>query len=234
MPRPVISFLELTLSGPRGAVAVDERMLGDGPLTFTEFAMKEPAPLATIQGLVLEMLRTRDDAVLFGAQAVNAYCDEPRMTQDVDILSPNAKALAEDIRSLIASRLHLAIRVRELRLGRDYRVFQVRKPANRHLVDVRAVETLPPAQRIEGVLVVTAPELIARKLLARQRRRGQPKAGTDWRDLAALLLKFPDLKTESGPVRDRLRALGADADDLAAWRAMVQEPLKPEPADDEE
>jgi hypothetical protein len=63
-------------------------MLGDGALTFREFAMKEPVPLA--------------------------------------------------------------LRVRELKGGQDYRVFQVRKPSNRHLVDVRSVGTLPPAQRIEG------------------------------------------------------------------------------------
>ena len=209
-------------------------MLGDGALTFREFAMKEPVPLATIQDVVLEMLRERDDAVLFGAQAVNAYCDEPRMTQDVDILSPNAKSLAEEIRSELASRFHLAIRTRELRGGGDYRVFQIRKPLNRHLVDVRSVQTLPPAERIEGVLVVTVPELIARKLLALHRRRGQPKAGTDWRDLATLLLKFPDLKAETGPVADRLHALAADPEELLAWRALVQEAIEPEPTDEEE
>ena len=209
-------------------------MLGDGALTFKEYAMKEPVPLATIQDLVLEMLRERDDAVLFGAQAVNAYCDEPRMTEDIDILSPNAKSLAEEIRSELASRFHLAIRVRELRGGRDYRVFQARKPVNRHLVDVESVLTLPPAERIEGVLVVTVPELIARKVVAMHRRRGQPRAGTDWRDLATLLLKFPELKTESGPVEARLHALGADPEELLAWRDLVQESIEPEPPDDEE
>ena len=209
-------------------------MLGDGALTFKEYAMKEPVPLATIQDLVLEMLRERDDAVLFGAQAVNAYCDEPPMTEDIDILSPNAKSLAEEIRSELASRFHLAIRVRELRGGRDYRVFQARKPVNRHLVDVESVLTLPPAERIEGVLVVTVPELIARKVVAMHRRRGQPRAGTDWRDLATLLLKFPELKTESGPVEARLHALGADPEELLAWRDLVQESIEPEPPDDEE
>ena len=59
-------------------------MFGDGALTFREFAMGERLPLATIQDAMLEFLRGRDDAALFGAQAVNAYVDEPRMTQDVD------------------------------------------------------------------------------------------------------------------------------------------------------
>ena len=67
-------------------------MLGDGVLAFREFAMQEPLPLATIQDAVLEFLRNRDDAVLFGAQAVNAYVDAWRMTEDVDILSPRAAA----------------------------------------------------------------------------------------------------------------------------------------------
>ena len=66
-------------------------MFGDGSLTFREFAMREPHPLAVIHDAVLEFLRGRNDAVLFGAQAVNAYVAESRMTQDVDIASPHAR-----------------------------------------------------------------------------------------------------------------------------------------------
>ena len=65
-------------------------MFGDDSLTLREFAMREPLPLATIHDAILDFLRNRDDAVLFGAQAVNAYVDEPRMTQDVDIHSTRA------------------------------------------------------------------------------------------------------------------------------------------------
>ncbi len=209
-------------------------MFGDGALAFREFVMKERVPLATIQAAILEMLRSRRDAVLFGAQAVNAYCDEPRMTQDVDILSSNAEALAAEIRDRLAKRFHLTIRVREVGRGGDYRVFQVRKPSNRHLADVRNVEELPPAQRIRGILVVTVPELIARKLLAYRRRKGQPKSGTDWRDLAVLLLAFPEMKVEAGPVADRLGALGAEEDDIAAWHALVQEAIHAEPDEGDE
>ncbi len=210
-------------------------MLGDGALSFQEFAMNEPVPLATIHVAILELLRGRDDAVLFGAQAVNAYCDdEPRMTQDVDVLSPNAHGLAEDIRARLADRFHLAIRVRALRSGRDYRVVQVRQPSNRHLAGVREVDALPPSQRIDGILVVTVPELVARKLLAYRRRRGQPKSGTEWRDLAVLLLAFPTLKSEAGPVLDRLHALGADEDDLMAWRDLVHQIIEPEGDEGEE
>ena len=78
-------------------------MFGDGSLTFREFAMREPLPLATIHDAVLEFLRGRTDAVLFGAHAVNAYVDESRMTQDVDILSPRAAELAEELRVISPS-----------------------------------------------------------------------------------------------------------------------------------
>ena len=46
---------------------------------------------------------------------------------------------------------------------------------------------------------MSPPELIAHKVIAYHARRGQPKAGTDWRDLAMLLLTFPELKKEKGP-----------------------------------
>jgi len=64
----------------------------------------------------------------------------------------------------------------------------VQKPENRHLVDIRPVEELPPAKRVNHVLVVTPEELIAGKVMAWVRSARQAKAGTDWRDLAMLLL----------------------------------------------
>jgi hypothetical protein len=57
-------------------------MFDAGTLTFQEFATSEPLPLATIQNAVLEFLRGRNDEVISGAQAVNAYVSEPQMTQD--------------------------------------------------------------------------------------------------------------------------------------------------------
>jgi Nucleotidyl transferase AbiEii toxin, Type IV TA system len=208
-------------------------MFGDGALTFREFMMREPLPLATIHDAVLEFLRDRDDAVLFGAQAVNAYVDESRMTQDVDIASTRAEELAEEIRAFLNERFHIAVRVRDIREGLGYRIYQVRKPKNRHLVDVRPVPTLPPAQRVEKVLVVTPAELIAGKVLAFASRRGKPKAGTDWRDLAMLLLTFPDLKAEEGPVAERLRAAEAPPEAMAAWRELVAAEILPEDEDAE-
>ena len=150
------------------------------------------------------------------------------MTQDVDILSPRAPELAEEIRKHLNERFKIAVRVRKVREGLGYRIYQIQKSGNRHLVDVRPVESFPPTQRVEDVLVITPAELIANKVAAFYRRRGSPKAGTDWRDLAILLLQFPDLKSEAGPVRERLDANGADAETLKTWAEIVAQPIVPE------
>jgi hypothetical protein len=208
-------------------------MLGDGALTFREFAMREPLPLATVHAAVLEFLRGRDAAVLYGAQAVNAYVDEPRMTQEVDIVSPRAGELVEELRGFLSERFHIAVRVRKVREALGYRIYQVQKSRNRHLVDVRLVETLPPTQRVAEVLVVTPAELIASKVIAFHGRRGKPKSGTDWRDFAMLLLTFPELKTGAGPVRDRLQAAGANPAVLATWQEIIAQEIVAEDEDEE-
>jgi len=207
-------------------------MFGDGALTFREFVMREALPLATIHAAVLEFLRGRDDAVLFGAQAVNAYAKEPRMTQDVDIASTQAEHLANELRAFLNERFHIAVRVRTVREGVGFRVYQVRKPDNRHLADVRPVERLPPAEAIEHVLVVTPPELIANKVASMTSRAHKPKGIIDKADLYRLLLAFPDLKAEEGAVAERLRANGAGEAVLASWKAIVAEDIQPE--DDDE
>src|SRR5229473_559578 len=102
-------------------------MFGDGALTFREFAMGEPHPLAVLHDAVLEFLRGRKDAVLYGAQAVNAYVAESRMTQDVDIASPRAAELAEELRAFLNQRFRIAVRVRGVKEGMGYRIYQVKK-----------------------------------------------------------------------------------------------------------
>jgi Nucleotidyl transferase AbiEii toxin, Type IV TA system len=207
-------------------------MFGDGALAFREFVMREPLPLATIHDAVLEFLRDRDDAVLFGAQAVNAYVKQARMTEDVDIACTQAPELADELRRFLNKRLHIAVRVREIRGGIGYRLYQVRKPENRHLVDVRPVETLPPAQQVQKVLVVTPPELIANKVMSMVGRSHKPKGLIDQADLYRLLLTFPDLKTAKGEVADRLIANGADKAVLDAWKELVGQEILPEDEDD--
>jgi hypothetical protein len=204
-------------------------MLNAGTLTFGEFAMREPLPLAAIHEAVLEFLRGREDAVLFGAQAVNAYVAEPRMSQDIDLVSTRAVELAEELREHLSERFHIAIRVRAIGGGKGYRLFQILKPRNRHLVDLRTVESLPHAERIADVLVTAPPDLIAQKVISYHARRGQPKAGTDWRDLAMLLLTFPELKQEQGAVSEVLKSIGANEEVMKTWvELVVQDIVEPE------
>jgi hypothetical protein len=208
-------------------------MFDTGSLTFQEFIMSEALPLASIQEAVLEFLRGRDDAVIFGAQAVNAYVPEPRMSQDIDLLSPRAAELAEELRAHLSDRFHVAIRVREVADGRGYRLYQIQKSGNRHLVDIRFVSTLPPSQRIAQVLVALPEELIALKVIAYHLRRGQPKSGTDWRDIAMLLLAFPELKQEGGLVTERLKAENAGEEIMKLWQELVNQEIQTTDEDDE-
>ena len=187
--------------------------------------MREPLLLATIHDAVLEFLRGRDDAVVFGAQAVNAYVGEPRMSPAIDLVSTRATELAAELREYLSGCFHIAVRVRVIGAGKGYRLFQIQKPRNRHLVDVRTAESLPHAERIEDVLVMSPPELIAHKVIAYHARRGQPKAGTDWRDLAMLLLTFPELKKDESAVTETLRSLGATEDVMQTWRELVAQEL---------
>lgn len=208
-------------------------MLVDTGLTFREIVMNEPLPKGTIQQAIIDFLKTRDDAAVFGAMAVNAYVDERRMTEDIDIVSTRASELADHLRQHLSERFHIAVRIRTIREGAGFRLYQVAKPANRHLADVRPVAILPPHQSIDGVPVVTPAEVIAGKVISCVRRKGKPKSFTDRRDLAHMLLRFPELKTEHGPVEQRLQMENAGEESLTFWRQLVAEEILPEEDDDE-
>lgn len=195
--------------------------------------MRETLPLATIHEAVLEFLQGREDAVLFGAQAVNAYTSEPRMTQDIDLLSVRAEDLAEELREHLSDKFHIAARVREIGEGRGFRIYQARKEGNRHLVDLRNVDELPETEKIENVLVLSPAELIASKVVSYQSRYGKSKSWTDRRDLAVLLLRFPELKTEAGEVSTILQKRGVDEKVLDAWREIVAQDLQVEDDDED-
>lgn len=183
--------------------------------------MHEPLPLSKIQGAVLEFLQGREDVVLFGAQAVNAYVSEPRATQDVDIMSTRAVEFAEELRKHLSETFNIAVRVREIK-DKGLRLYQVRKEGNRHLVDVRKEEKLPATQWMERIQVLTPVELIASKVAAYRSRINAPKAGTDWRDLGMLLLRFPELKVVDGEVAKLLAArFTDDTHYVTMWNELV-------------
>jgi len=73
---------------------------------------------------------------------------------------------------------------------------------------------------------------IASKVVALQQRRGKPKGGTDWRDLAVLLLAFPQLKKHPGPVTKHLLASSADGAVLDIWKDLVSQELSAEEEDE--
>lgn len=197
--------------------------------------MKEVLPLATIQNAVIDFLRGRDDVVLFGAQAVNVYVNEPRATQDVDLMSTRATDLAAELAHHLSRRFNIYLAWPKSKFWDGHVLFRLwdEGTISQRLVDVRSATKLPTAQRIEGVLVPLPAELIASKIISHHRRRGSPKSWTDWRDLAVLLLTFPELKRDSGPVTDCLNAAQASEAVLTVWRELVEQEILPQTDEDD-
>jgi len=201
-------------------------------LSFREFVMKEAVPLATVHATVLTFLQDRSDTAIFGAQAVNAYVEQSRMTQDVDVMTTNAESLANEICEHLHQTLNLATRVRSVAGGKGYRVYQVLKPKNRHLVDVRQVDKLPACQLSDRIQVVEPASLIALKVISMSARSNTPKGLTDQADLMRLLMTYPDLKTQSGEVSNRLVEQNAEPAAIQAWHAMVSTDFRPDNDDE--
>ena len=95
------------------------------------------------------------------------------------------------------------------------------------------VIVLPESQTIEDIMVISPPELIAYKVMSYYGRRGKPKAGTDWRDLAMLLLTFPELKSEAGAVNEKLLSLNARKEVIKEWQDLVSQEISLPDEDDE-
>jgi hypothetical protein len=205
-------------------------MINADVLTFQEFAMHETLPLSKIQGTILGFLQGRKDAVLFGAQAVNAYVSEPRMTQDIDLLSTRADELAEELKEFLSDKFHIAVRVREVADGKGFRIYQIRSEGNRHLVDLRMISEFPATETIENILVLSPVELLASKVISYHSRKGKPKAGTDYRDLGMLLLRFPELKEK---VSENLRAKNVGKAVLETWAEIGSQDFRFENEDDD-
>ena len=86
---------------------------------------------------------------------------------------------------------------------------------------------------VSEVRVPTPEDLIAQKVMSLCMRSAQPKGDTDRRDLKVLLLAYPQLKSETGPVLDRLTAAGASQDALSEWKKLVASEIRPESEADE-
>jgi hypothetical protein len=222
---------ETRTAGTIPSVLGSSVLIDDAPLGIGEYLMGEELPLSTIFRAVAELLRERDDVVIFGAHAVNAYATVERMTEDIDVLSTDAAGLAEHLRRSLSDRFRVAIRVREVVPGEGFRVYQIRTPKNRHLIDVRRVDVLPPFEIRDGLRIAAPLELVVMKTIALAGRRARPKGGTDLADIRRLLLAFPELQRSSA-VADRLVAIGAGAPTLAVWSEIASTPIEPDDADD--
>lgn len=106
----------------------------------------------------------------------------------------------------------------------------MRKEGNRHLVDLRNVDELPETEKIENVLVLSPAELIASKVVSYHSRRGKPKARTDWRDLAVLLLRFPGLKEK---VSEVLLVKDVSEAVLETWAEILRQDFQFEEEDED-
>jgi len=207
-------------------------MLFDYPITLQEFAMSNEVTLGEIHRVVLNFLKGRVDSMVFGAQAVNLYVDEPRMTQDVDVMSIHGSEVAELIRAEVHQRLNIAVRVRSVANERGFRVYQLRSPTNRHLVDVRQVDKLLPSSEFEGILVVNPDELVVLKLISLASRLNTPKGMTDRADLLRLLLKFPEFRTNRETIDMILVRQEAPVDVVTLWSEFCNTIIEVD-ADDE-
>jgi hypothetical protein len=194
-------------------------------LTATEYHMKEPVPLASVHEAIFDFCRGRGDVVVFRAQAVNVHVGEPRMTQDVDVLAPSPKTTAEDLAAHLHALLHIAARVREIRPGVGYRVYQPRKQGTRHLADLRLADIdLGEPVVVDGIRYTSPADTLAMKVCALGKRRFAPKGATDLADARRLLLAFPELRVERGIVSDRIGRIG-EPDALDVWRELLLEPV---------
>ena len=81
--------------------------------------------------------------------------------------------------------------------------------------------------------MLTPVELVASKVLSYHNRKGRPKGFTDLRDLAVLLLAFPELKTASGLVGNRLEELARDDALASTWNEIVAQEIQLDDEDEE-
>ncbi len=196
--------------------------------------MREPLPIYRIQEAIFDFCRDLPDVAIFGAQAVNLYVQESRMTQDVDILCAEPSTVATALSQRLGQLFHIATRVRELRPGKAYRVFQLRSEGSRHLADLRLAE-FPLTDLVErdGIHYVGLPILTALKVSALAKRRLAPKGATDLADLRRLLQAHPELRDETGGVADAIGVVGGGDKELRQWHDLLAEPVVTDADSDE-
>ncbi|KKJ00617.1 nucleotidyl transferase AbiEii/AbiGii toxin family protein [Prochlorothrix hollandica] len=162
--------------------------------TLHDLAQPMDVSLAQLQRSLLHFLQNRTDLVLFGAYAVNA-CLQPevRMTADIDLQALEGETLVTEICDYLHQEFYIETRSRRVKNHGAWRIYQVLKSGNRHLVDVRQVEVLPRFERINQIQVLSPIALMQSKIISAYARQHQPKGFSDLRDLYSLMLTFPQL-----------------------------------------
>ena len=94
------------------------------------------------------------------------------------------------------------------------------------------MNSIPPHQVVDNVLVIPPADLIAQKVLSMVNRAKSAKGPTDLTDIRRLLLAFPELKAREGLVADHLRDAGAPGPVLEAWREIVSSEIVAENDDE--
>jgi hypothetical protein len=194
-------------------------------LTAAEYHMRETLPIFLIQEAIFEFCRGQPDIAIYGAQAVNLYVANARMTQDVDILCVNPAAVAAAMARRLGEVFQVAIRVREFRPGLAYRIFQLRAEGNRHLADARLAEfPLTDVVEQDGIRYVGLALLTALKVTALVKRKLAPKGATDLADVRRILLGHPELRQDEGDVARAIRLVGGADPELRQWHTLLAEP----------
>lgn len=207
-------------------------MFGDGSLSFQEFIAKEPHPIWVVQDVIFEALENRVDVVMTGSHAVNAYVDEARWAEDVDVLARDTKAVAQQLADYIEARLPMELEVTHAVKRDALIVRQANRDRGRRFVHVHEVAEFPAYRVIQGVRVLEPAITVAHKMLTLARRWSSATAGIDRRDVAYMLLAFPEFKNMEGPVSDAFAELEASPKTMELWKEIVEAPLLPE--DDDE
>ncbi|HUH04465.1 MAG TPA: hypothetical protein VML75_20860 [Kofleriaceae bacterium] len=83
-------------------------------LTLSEYILREPLPLATVQEALLDFCRGRPDVCIFGAQAQSRHTGLARMTQDIDVMADDPETVAAELAAFLDARFphEMATRVR--------------------------------------------------------------------------------------------------------------------------
>src|SRR5262245_26395516 len=97
--------------------------------------------------------------------------------------SPRGAEFAEELLAELSRRFQITVLIRTVADCLGHQLYQIRKPKDRYLVDVRGVSQLPPHGIVQGVQVVDPIDLICQKVISMVGRSRSAKGTFDLGDL---------------------------------------------------